>query len=135
MGGLQIVYEAADLAFVVTSEVTIPPDSALTLEQAFRERLHLVEAAPGFQRIEIWRDLARPGVFAMVSWWDCSDSFLRYMRSDEHRMSHARIPQEPDRPRGTGVRRYALLPDRGDAAPQRSSALRPRGEPLAPGGS
>jgi hypothetical protein len=53
----------------------------------------------------------RPGVFQLVSWWDDADSFRRYMRSAEHRISHARIPQEPDKPRGTGVRRYVLLPD------------------------
>ena len=98
--------------FVVSSEVTISPESAETLERAFRERLHLVEKTPGFQRLETWRDITRPGVFQMVSWWDDADSFRRYMRSEEHRISHARIPYAPDRPRGTGVRRYALLPDR-----------------------
>jgi heme-degrading monooxygenase HmoA len=97
--------------FVVSSEVTIPPESAETLERSFRERLHLVEKAPGFQRLETWRDVTRPGVFQMVSWWDNADSFRQYMRSEEHRISHARIPHEPDRPRGTGVRRYVLLPD------------------------
>ena len=97
--------------FVVSSEVTISPESAGTLERAFRGRLHLVERAPGFQRLEVWRDVARPGVFQMVSWWDNADCFRRYMRSEEHRISHARIPSAPDRPRGTGVRRYVLLPD------------------------
>jgi heme oxygenase (mycobilin-producing) len=127
------VYEAGDLAFVVTSEVTISPDGAQTLEHAFRERLHMVEAAPGFQRIEIWRDLARPGVFAMVSWWDCSDSFRRYMRSEEHRLSHARIPTAPERPRGTGVRRYALLPD-SDGDGTGRGGLRPTDEATTRGG-
>lgn len=101
----------ADRGFVVSSEVTISPESAGTLELAFRKRLHLVEKAPGFQRLEVWRDVTRPGVFQMVSWWDNADSFRRYMRSEEHRISHARIPRAPDRPRGTGVRRYVLLPD------------------------
>jgi heme-degrading monooxygenase HmoA len=97
--------------FVVSSEVTISPVSAEVLERAFRERLHLVDEASGFRRLEIWRDVTRPGVFQMVSWWDSADSFRRYMRSEEHRISHARIPQAPDRPHGTGVRRYVLLPD------------------------
>jgi heme oxygenase (mycobilin-producing) len=101
----------AGRGFVVSSEVTISPESAGTLEHAFRERLHLVEKAPGFQRLETWRDVTRPGVFQLVSWWDNADSFRRYMRSEEHRISHARIPHAPDRPRGTGVRRYVLLPD------------------------
>jgi heme oxygenase (mycobilin-producing) len=98
-------------AFVVSSEVTISPEGAGTLERSFRDRLHLVETAPGFQRIEVWRDLAHPGVFQMVSWWDSVDSFRTYMRSDEHHVSHARIPTEPEKPWGTGVRRYSLLTD------------------------
>ena len=98
-------------SFVVSSEVTISPESAENLEQSFRERLHFVEKAPGFQRLETWRDVTRPGVFQMVSWWDNADSFRRYMRSEEHRLSHERIPHAPDRPHGTGVRRYVLLPD------------------------
>jgi heme oxygenase (mycobilin-producing) len=98
-------------AFVVSSEVTIAPEGAATLERAFADRLRLVEKALGFQRLETWRDVTRPGVFQLVSWWDDADSFRRYMRSEEHRISHARIPAAPDRPRGTGVRRYVLLPD------------------------
>jgi heme-degrading monooxygenase HmoA len=101
----------AGRGFVVSSEVTISPESAGTLELAFRERLHLVEKAPGFLRLEVWRDVTRPGVFQMVSWWDNADSFRRYMRSADHWISHARIPRAPHRPRGTGVRRYVLLPD------------------------
>jgi heme-degrading monooxygenase HmoA len=97
--------------FVVSSEVSISPESAEMLECAFGERLHLVEDVPGFQRLETWRDVTRPGVFQLVSWWDDADSFRRYMRSEQHQISHARIPAEPDRPRGTGVRRYVLLPD------------------------
>jgi heme oxygenase (mycobilin-producing) len=106
-----VMGQNGDRGFVVSSEVTIPPESAETLERAFRERLHLVEKAPGFRRLETWRDVTRPGVFQLVSWWDNADSFRRYMRSEEHRISHGRIPTAPDRPRGTGVRRYVLLPD------------------------
>jgi heme-degrading monooxygenase HmoA len=106
-----MIGEHVDSAFVVSSEVTISPEGAETLEFAFRARLRLVEQAAGFQRIEVWRDLSHPGVFQMVSWWDDAESFRDYMRSAEHRGSHARIPTEPAKPRGTSVRRYALLPD------------------------
>lgn len=97
--------------FVITSEVVIEPDAAGVLAAAFQDRVRLVEAADGFQRIEVWSDLARPGVFQMVSWWDTAEAFRAYMRSEDHRASHARIPNAPHKPRGTGVRRYGLLPD------------------------
>jgi heme-degrading monooxygenase HmoA len=109
--GSDVTGQDGGCGFVVSSEVTISPESAGTLERSFRERLRLVENAPGFRQLETWRDAARPGVFQMVSWWDDAESFRRYMRSEEHRVSHARIPAMPDRPRGTGVRCYVLLPD------------------------
>ncbi|MDO8309330.1 MAG: antibiotic biosynthesis monooxygenase family protein [Actinomycetota bacterium] len=100
-------------AFIVSSEVTISPELSDQLEGAFRDRLHLVEAAPGFQRLEVWQDINVPGVFQMVSWWDDAERFAEYMKSDDHRRSHARIPSAPERPRGTAFRRYRLVPDPG----------------------
>jgi heme-degrading monooxygenase HmoA len=100
-------------AFVVSSEVTISPQNGGQLEQAFRDRLHLVESAPGFQRLEVWQDIALPGVFVMVSWWDDDERFREYMKSDAHRRSHARIPSVPERPRGTRLRRYRRVNDAG----------------------
>lgn len=97
--------------FVVSSEVTISLECGDQLEQAFRDRLHLVEEAPGFQRLEVWRDIKLPGVFQMVSWWDDVACFRDYMRSDAHRRSHVRIPTEPQRPHGSGLRRYMRVPD------------------------
>lgn len=102
--------------FVITSEVTIPSEDAGLLEAAFQDRARLVETAPGFQRIEVWRDIARPGVFQMVSWWDTATDFRAYMGSQDHRTSHARIPVPPHKPRGTGVRRYDVVPDVGPEA-------------------
>lgn len=98
-------------AFVITSEVTIPAEDAGLLANAFQDRVRLVETAAGFQRIEVWHDTSREGVFMMVSWWDSAEDFRAYMRSADHRTSHDRIPAAPHHPRGTGVRRYAMVPD------------------------
>ena len=100
-----------DGAFVVSSDVAVDPVAADALAVAFRHRLRLVEGARGFQRLEVWQDVTRPGVFTMVSWWDSEADFRGYMRSPEHRASHARIDRGPHRPRGTGVRRYVVLGD------------------------
>ena len=96
-------------AFVISSEVTIEAASSDVLAAAFQSRVRLVEDAPGFQRIEVWADATRPGVFQMVSWWDSEADFRTYMRSPAHRTSHERIPSAPHKPRGTGVRRYQRL--------------------------
>jgi heme oxygenase (mycobilin-producing) len=98
-----------DQAFVVSSQLTIAADGAVTLEQAFRDRLGEVDAADGFQRLEVWRDLQDPTSFRMVSWWDSEAQFRAYMGSPAHRRSHARIPRDPHAPHALGVSRFELV--------------------------
>ena len=98
-------------AFVVASDLRVDAVGADALEQAFATRLRAVEGHPGFQRLEVWRDERAEGAYVMVSWWDDEPSFRAYMRSGDHRVSHARIPTEPARARGTGVRRFRVVAD------------------------
>lgn len=93
---------------MISSEVTIYPQSSSALARAFQGRIRQVERAPGFQRIEVWADATNP-VLDMVSWWDSEDESRAYMRSPVHRASHDRILTVPHMPRGTGVRRQRLL--------------------------
>ena len=95
--------------YVVASEIAIAMTAADVLERAFRNRLHEVETAPGFQRLEVWRDNHEPGIYLMVSWWDSQQSFTAYMRSPAHRRSHARIPTVPERPRARDLRRFTRI--------------------------
>lgn len=96
-------------SFVVVSDLEVAAVGAEALEAAFQQRLREVEGHPGFQRLEVWRDDAREGAYRMVTWWDDEAAFRSYMRSAEHRRSHARIPQEPARARGVGLRRYTVI--------------------------
>lgn len=96
-------------AFIVSSDVTIDEAGVHQLEAAFAGRLGEVDSFAGFQRLEVWRDTGRPGMYVMVSWWDSPADFTAYMRSEQHRRSHERIPSEPSRPRGAGVRRFERI--------------------------
>lgn len=96
-------------SYVVASELAVDVEGASVLEAAFQERLGKVEQHPGFQRLQVWRDNVREGNYLMVSWWDDEASFRAYMRSDRHRESHARIPKDPAKARGVGLRRYTLI--------------------------
>ncbi len=95
--------------FVVTSELAVHPDGAEDLIAAFRSRLGRVEHWEGFDHLEVWRDQARADRFVMTSWWDSRDAFAGYMRSNDHRRSHARIPQGAARPTLIALHRYALV--------------------------
>lgn len=100
--------EPADPGFIVSSEVVTEVGGHDHLERAFRDRLGEVDGWPGFRRLEVWRDLDRPGAYQMVSWWDSREDFVAYMRSAAHRRSHARVPDDP-RPRAAGVRRWDVI--------------------------
>lgn len=94
---------------VVTSEIAVRTEGADRLESSFRDRIGLVDQWDGFDHLEVWRDLREPGRYVMTSWWESSDHFRAYMRSDDHRRSHARIPSGDDRPRPVRLDRYELV--------------------------
>lgn len=95
--------------FVAFSELTVASEGRRALINAFRSRLGAVESAAGFQRLEVWADQADLSAFTMVSWWDSKQAFLDYMRSDDHRESHDRIPVGDHAPRPARFRRYRVV--------------------------
>ena len=95
--------------FVVQSSISVPEAGVAALEAAFRDRLGLVESASGFRRLEVWADQAAAGAYVMVSWWACQADFKAYMKSSDHRQSHARTPRGDDRPRAVSVDRFRVV--------------------------
>ena len=95
--------------FVVASNLVVDASGVGALEGAFQARLGEVEGHEGFRRLEVWRDAVAEGAYLMVTWWDDEPSFRSYMRSDRHERSHARIPTEPSRAHGAGLRRYTVI--------------------------
>jgi heme oxygenase (mycobilin-producing) len=77
--------------YVSMSRLRIEPAQSDELVSAFRRRAHLVDDAPGFIDLEVWRSDRDPGEVLMVSRWHDRASFTAYMRSAEHRISHDRI--------------------------------------------
>jgi heme-degrading monooxygenase HmoA len=100
--------EAAGL-FVVASTILVQEDGSATLEQAFRDRLHAVEATKGFRGLQVWREANAPGQYLMVSWWESREDWHGYMLSAEHHASHARIATAPARPRPGGLRTFQVV--------------------------
>lgn len=79
------------------SHLRIPPERSDDLVDAFRARVRLVDGAPGFIDLQVWRSDRDPGEVVMVSRWESRDHFKAYMRSDAHRISHDRIPAQLER--------------------------------------
>jgi heme oxygenase (mycobilin-producing) len=82
--------------YVSVSRLRVPEERASELVAAFRRRAHLVDDAEGFVDLEVWQSDRDSGEIVMVSRWRDRDSFKAYMKSDAHRVSHARIDPSLD---------------------------------------
>jgi heme-degrading monooxygenase HmoA len=82
--------------YVSLSRLRVEPGRAGELITAFRRRAHLVDAADGFVDLQVWQSDHDPTEVVMVSRWRDRDAFRAYMRSEEHAVSHRRIPAELD---------------------------------------
>jgi heme-degrading monooxygenase HmoA len=80
--------------YVSMSHLRVAPERAEALIVAFRQRAGLVDGFDGFEGLEVWRSDREPGEVIMVSRWRDRACFREYMRSEAHRISHDRIPDE-----------------------------------------
>jgi heme oxygenase (mycobilin-producing) len=77
--------------YVSMSRLRVAASESDALVDAFRRRAHLVDDAAGFIDLEVWRSDRDPEEVLMVSRWTDRAAFTAYMRSHEHKVSHARI--------------------------------------------
>jgi heme oxygenase (mycobilin-producing) len=82
--------------YVSMSRLRVAPGRAQEVVCAFRGRAHLVDEAPGFLKLEVWRNDRDEGELVMVSHWTDRECFKSYMKSEAHRLSHDRIDPELD---------------------------------------
>lgn len=80
--------------YVSISRLRIAPERASELLEAFRNRSHDVERHDGFVDLMVLQSDRDPGEISMVSRWQDRDCFRAYMKSEDHRRSHARIDPE-----------------------------------------
>jgi heme oxygenase (mycobilin-producing) len=77
--------------YVSVSRLRVGEPHSDELVAAFRSRAHLVDDADGFIDLQVWRSDRDVEEVLMVSRWRDRAAFTAYMRSAEHRASHARI--------------------------------------------
>ena len=78
------------------SRLRVDAAAAGRLVEAFRNRSHLVDHVDGFVDLEVWQSDRDDGEVVMVSRWRDREAFRAYMRSEAHRISHRRIPDDLD---------------------------------------
>lgn len=80
--------------FVFLSHLTVPEADHEALERSFRERSRLVDDVPGFLYLQLLRPTAGDATHAFLTAWESREAFRRYMKSEEHAISHGREPGE-----------------------------------------
>jgi heme-degrading monooxygenase HmoA len=95
---------------VVTNRIPVAEGHEAAFEERFRNRVHLVDQAPGFVRNEVHRprpmkfnheqggfvpDLDREGFYQVKTWWQSLDDFVAWTKSPAFAEAHKnRAPKE-----------------------------------------
>jgi len=99
-----------DTMIVVTNRIPVASGYEIDFEDRFRNRVHLVDQAPGFIRNEVHRprpvrfdhehgtfvdDPDAEGYYEVKTWWESMDNFVGWTRSPAFAEAHAnRAPKE-----------------------------------------
>jgi heme-degrading monooxygenase HmoA len=62
------------------------------VRQAFQERPHLVEQAPGFRGMNVFTETGDPRTFLLITRWTDLESYRAWHSSEAHDLSHSGIP-------------------------------------------
>ena len=76
------------MVFVAISRIKIKPEMADKLEDAFRNRRHLVDSFDCFLGLQFLRGESKKDYFVGIFRFKDKESFLQYMKSDAHTVSH-----------------------------------------------
>jgi heme-degrading monooxygenase HmoA len=79
--------------FVAISRFTIANGTTDLVRQAFVERPHLVDGAPGFCRMDVFSPVDSANEIWLVTYWTDESSFRVWHRSHEFHASHKGIPR------------------------------------------
>lgn len=79
--------------FVALSRFTIANEMAGEVKEAFVNRPGLVEAAPGFVRLDVISPVDDPQEVWLLTYWEDEASFRAWHHSHLYRDSHSGIPK------------------------------------------
>lgn len=93
-------------SFVALSRFTVAngPDMTARVKDAFRPGL--VDAAPGFQRMDVLSPLDAPNEIWLITYWADRRSFEAWHRSHHYSDAHAGIPKGLKLVKGSFSLRY-----------------------------
>ncbi len=79
--------------FVAMSRFRIANGMAAAVHEAFRNRPHLADEAPGFIRMDVISTKECPEEIRLITFWTDEESYRVWHRSHAYHESHAGIPK------------------------------------------
>ena len=79
--------------FVAMSRFRIANGMAAAVHEAFRNRPHLADEAPGFIRMDVISTKDSPEEIRLITFWTDEDSYRAWHHSHVYHESHAGIPK------------------------------------------
>ena len=79
--------------FVAMSRFCIANDMATAVHEAFRNRPHLADEAPGFVRMDVISTKGCPEEIRLITFWTDEESYRAWHRGHVYHESHAGIPK------------------------------------------
>lgn len=92
--------------FVALSRFVIANDKTEVVKQAFVDRPHLVDSAPGFLRLDVISPLDTPEEIWLITYWTDEQSYRTWHRGHSYHDAHAGIPKGLRLVRGSAQLRY-----------------------------
>lgn len=95
------------IAFVALSKFVVANGMTPEVKQAFLDRPHLVDDAPGFVRMDVISPVENPDEIWLITFWRDEQSYRAWHRGHAYRDSHEGIPKglRLD-PKGTSIRMF-----------------------------
>lgn len=92
------------------SRFTIANDMTEPMRQAFMQRPHHVDHAPGFIRMEVASPVDQPREFWLLTYWESMEHFETWHRSHAFHDSHQGIPKGLKLvPKSTEIRIFEII--------------------------
>ena len=80
-------------SYVALSRFRVRNGMSSEVADAFRQRPHLVDGAPGFLRMEVLTPQDDDSEFWLLTYWASEESYKEWHHSHLYRESHAGIPK------------------------------------------
>jgi heme-degrading monooxygenase HmoA len=79
--------------FVALSKFVVANDMLMPLKEAFQNRPHKVDTAPGFVRLDVLSPEENPKEVWLITYWSDRHFFEDWHKSHLYRESHSGIPK------------------------------------------